>query len=236
VPVVLDELHDRALVDQRAADVVRLRPRRDQQERQPRPETALALLRRARRGLRHLAGLRAAHAGPGQRVERSLRLGEERAEDAVVPAVGVIPGDDDRRGLPRPQRLEVVDGVGQPGLLVQRIGVADVAVLVGGRLEIRNGGQPARVRGGPEVRGVVLVVRLVGVPDRRHGARRQVHRVGGGGEVLERLVVRDVRGYRRPRSCSAGSRSARWSAACHGRGHTRCRSRPRTSPRCRARW
>ena len=43
VPVVLDELQNRGLIGQRVVDVVRLRVGRDDQQRQPRAETAPAL-------------------------------------------------------------------------------------------------------------------------------------------------------------------------------------------------
>ena len=101
-------------------------------------------------------------------------------------------------------------------LLVERIRVARVSVLVGRRLEERHGGQVAGARRLPEPREVVEVLRLVGLADHGHRRRRQMQRVGGRGEVLERVVMRHV-----VRECAAG------------RSRDRRRPRGRTP---RARW
>jgi hypothetical protein len=53
----------------------------------------------------------------------------------VVPAVGVVIGDDDRRARPVRGLLQRVDLVDDELLLVDRVGVGGVAVLVAGRLE-----------------------------------------------------------------------------------------------------
>jgi hypothetical protein len=79
-------------------------------------------------------------------------------------------------------------------LLVERVGVARVPVLISWGLEEAHRGQMPGVCGSPEVREVVLVVRLIALADHGRRAGRQVFRVGGGPVVLERLVVRDVVG------------------------------------------
>ncbi len=177
--------------------------------------------------------LRTAGAGAGQGVERRLRRRGDRAEDVVVPAVGVVIGDDDGGGLPRRQRLQVVDRGGEEGLLVQWVGVTAVTVLEGRGLEERHLRQVAGVSGGPEVGGVVLVVGLV-LCDR---SSRPTWAAGASGWRSMRSTG-TARGagcsrspWRRRRSGDSARRSAPSSAACLGRARSRCRSRPRTSPR-----
>ena len=60
---------------------------------------------------RHLGQPTAVAALRGERVQRGLRLGDDRPEHVVVPAVGVVVRDDDRGGPPGGQRLQLVDGV-----------------------------------------------------------------------------------------------------------------------------
>jgi len=52
----------------------------------------------------------------------------------VVPAIGVVIGDDDGGLAPFRLLLEEVDQFDIAGLLVERIGIAGVTVLVGGIL------------------------------------------------------------------------------------------------------
>src|SRR6185503_6948872 len=110
----------------------------------------------------------------------------------VVPAVGVVIGDDDRGVLPLRKLLQVVDGVDDKPLLVNGIGIGCVAILVAGGLQETHAGQLARISGRPEGRQVVLVVGLVGGADHVRGRRGQVMRVRCRRVVLERLVVRNV--------------------------------------------
>ena len=109
----------------------------------------------------------------------------------------------------------------EPGLLVQRVGVACVTVLVGRGLEVRDRGQVARVGGGPEVGGVVLVVGLVAVADHAPptsaaGAsgwrsRRSTRTARGAGCSRSRLAAHVL--------VASASRSAPWSAGCAVSGH-----------------
>ena len=114
VPVVLDEVDDRGLVAQVVVDVVRLRPRRDDDQWQPRAEAAASLLARERRGL-HLGAAQAPTVGP-RRTTVFVRLSATEfdgmriaAVDVVVPAVGVVVVDDHRGARPVGRLLERVD-------------------------------------------------------------------------------------------------------------------------------
>src|SRR6266568_2922666 len=181
-PVVLDEPGDRGRVDQLAADVVRPGPGRDHQQRQPLAVTAPVGEAAKRHGRR----------GADRRVQRRVRAVHDHRGLVVVPAVGVVVGDHDRGGPPELGLLDLVDRVHQEVLLVQRVGVAGVAVLVLRRLQEADRRHVPGAERGVEVRQVVLVAGLVGVPDGGLGARRQVLGVSGRLVVLERLVVRRV--------------------------------------------
>ncbi len=61
----------------------------------------------------------------------------------VVPAVGVIVGDDDGGAGPEGRGFDGVDLVDDEGLLVERIGVAGVSILISRGLEEADGGQVA---------------------------------------------------------------------------------------------
>ena len=110
----------------------------------------------------------------------------------VVPAIGVVVGDDHRGVLPVRLLLQEVDDVDDEGLLVQRIGVAGVAVLVAGRLEEADGREIAGVDRIVEVMHVVLVVCAVTVAA---DLCAEVGRVCSGWRSRRstgRLVVRNV--------------------------------------------
>ena len=178
-PVVLDELHDRGLVGEVVADVVAPRVRRDDHQREARAVAAPVRVLPSATG-----------ACADRRVSGGVRAVDDRRHLVVIPAVGVVVGDDDRRGLPVLRLLDLVDRVDDEVLLVERVGVAGVGVLVLGRLEVAHRRHVAVLERGVEVRQVVLVVGLVGLADRRLRGRRQVLGVGRGLVVLERVVVR----------------------------------------------
>ncbi len=119
-------------------------------------------------------------------------LADDGRHDVVVPAVGVVVGEDDGHVLPLRQLLQAVEGLDQEALLAEGIGITGVAVLIRRRLEVADLRQVPGLRGQPEVAQVVLMIGLVVMPDHRHGGRRQVVRVGRGLVILEGLVVRDV--------------------------------------------
>ena len=181
-PVVLDELDHRGLVGHVVADVVVPGPRGDDDQRQPGTVTApvRGVADRDRGGRAH------------RRVGRGVRAVHPGRVLVVVPAVGVVIGDDDRGGLPVPGLLDLVDRVDDEVLLVDRIRVARVGVLVRSRLEVADGRHVAVLQRLVEVGQVVLVVGLIGAPDPGFRGRRQVLRVRGGLVVLERVVVRHV--------------------------------------------
>src|SRR6266700_1151877 len=112
----------------------------------------------------------------------------------VVPAVGVVVGDHDGGVSPELGVLDRVDGVDQEVLFVGGVGVARVPVLVGGGLQEADRRHAAAAQVLEEPVQVVLVFGPPIVPDLGDAGRGQVERVGGGGVVLERLVVRDVVG------------------------------------------
>ncbi len=147
----------------------------------------------------------AAQAGAGQSIGAGLRGVHDLAKLMIVPAVGIVVGDDDRGAGPVGALLQEVDGVDDERLLVERIGVAGVSVLVAGRLQEADGGKVARGDGVEEVVSIVLVVAGIALlADGGDGGGTRVLRVGRGGVVLERLVVRNVVGLVR-----AGDR-AKW--------------------------
>ena len=167
-----------------------------------------------------------------------IRLGIERRagrarEGMIVPAVGVIPGDDHGGVLPARLLLQEVDQRDGAGLLVQRIGVAGMAVLIGGQLDERHRREVAGLHRVVEVLQVILVVGRIGrlavglkrVADRRlERTRARVGRVGGRCVILEPVVMRDVVDdiSARPPS-NACCACSRW---CRSRSSFPGRSRP----------
>src|SRR6201996_2163283 len=211
-PVLLDELHHRGGVGQVVADVVVARGGGEHEPRQPLAEAAAVVVGADRD---RLAG---AERGVGRRVVGPV---DDRRHGAVVPAVRVVVGDDDRGRRPVLGLLDRVDRVDQEVLLVGRVGVAGVAVLVGGGLEVAHRGQlgaAGAVEGVTEVRHVVLVVGLVRVADLRQRTRRQVVRVRGGRVVLERVVVRHVVLHRDTRDVGVAGTADGQAAGGRGRG------------------
>ncbi len=83
----------------------------------------------------------------------------------IIPAVGVVVGDDDGGAGPELRLLDGVDGGDDEGLLVERIGVAWVSVLGSGGLEEADGRQVACSESSGEVLRVVLVVGRIGGAD-----------------------------------------------------------------------
>ena len=114
----------------------------------------------------------------------------------IVPAIRVVIEDDDGGRFPVRALFDLVDRVGDEFLLVERVGVAGVAVLIGRRLEEAHGREVAGLQGRPEVGHVVLVVgaAVIAGADGRDRTRANMLRIGRRGVVLERLVVRDVVG------------------------------------------
>ena len=123
------------------------------QQRQPRTESAAALLAcERRRRLRLRAALlrrrvrgvdRALHR-VGEVVGRRERAVGDAAVDVVVPAVGVVVADDHRGARPVGRLLQRVDLVDDELLLVGGVGIRCMAVLVAGRLQVGDRRQRRR--------------------------------------------------------------------------------------------
>ena len=112
----------------------------------------------------------------------------------IVPAVGVIVGDDDGGAGPEGRLLDCVDGVDDEGLLIERIGVRGVSVLVAGSLQEADCGQIACGQSIGEVMDIVLVFGGVRGSDRGDRGRPGVVGVDGAGIVLEWLMMSRVVG------------------------------------------
>jgi len=83
----------------------------------------------------------------------------------VVPAVGVVVGDDDGRARPIGRALERVEGARDEVLLVERVGVRRVGVLERRCLQERDLREVSVLEGRVEVLEVVLVVDVTVVDD-----------------------------------------------------------------------
>ena len=100
-PVVFDEADDRGLVGDGVVDVVLLRPGRDDQQRQTRTVAAAALdVGVPVTPARAVLALLPHWPGPVRASVGGLRPVDDGAHLVVVPAVGVVVGDDDGGGLP----------------------------------------------------------------------------------------------------------------------------------------
>src|SRR5438876_9524981 len=141
---------------------------------------------------------------------REVRVRRHRRRHVVPPAAGLIEGDENRGVLPVGAGLYPIDQVTDEGVIGHRTRVTGVAVRRRGRLYPGDSWQPgddaADRRSGEcviEDRKVALVaIGLREVHARVPGPR--MRRVGGRGEVLKRIVVRDVAGAGR-RDAGAGT-------------------------------
>src|SRR4029077_8317298 len=120
VPVVFNEAQDRGLIGDLVIHVVLPGIGRNDEQRRTWSVTAAAL-----GGGIHVG---AAEADARQRVVGDLRLVDERIHHVVVPAIGIVVGDDDRGVFPQRARLQGIDGAHHELLLVERIGVARVSI------------------------------------------------------------------------------------------------------------
>jgi hypothetical protein len=77
----------------------------------------------------------------------------------IVPAVGIVIGDHDHRMRPIVAALlQKVDHLNDEGLLVERIGVAGVAVLIGRSLQKAYCREVSGADGSKEIEDVVLMI------------------------------------------------------------------------------
>src|SRR6202043_367518 len=140
-PVVLDEAHDGSLRNALVADVVLLREGRDHDERDACAGTAASVYRLGVQAvwLRLSLNTRAALAGAVQLIgDGVIRRGRGPGVGVVVPAVRVVIGDDDGGVLPVGLLLQEVDQLNRSGLLIERIGIAGMAILVSRHLDVRD--------------------------------------------------------------------------------------------------
>src|SRR5215475_13828793 len=110
----------------------------------------------------------------------------------VVPAVGIVPGDNNCGVSPLRSLHEGIDYVHDENLFVDGVGVSGVAILIGAGLEIADCGQVAVLKSGKEIREVVLVICLVGLSNRANGTWPEMMRVGRVVKIHEWFVVRNV--------------------------------------------
>ena len=136
-PVVFDEAEDRGLIGHGVVDEVAAWPRGDHEQRQARTVAAASL--RVRGAPDCTPGSAAAPVAAGAGAVDDVGVGRGLVHDladlVIVPAVRVVVGNDDGGRFPIALLLQEVDDVDDERLLVERIGVAGVAVLKAGRLQ-----------------------------------------------------------------------------------------------------
>src|SRR5437868_12566674 len=103
---------------------------------------------------------------------------DDRRHHVVVPAVGIVIGDNYRRAVPKRRRLKRVNSVHEEGLLIERIRVHGMSVLVGRGFQETYGWQISRIQGFEKVGDVVLVISLIFLTDHVYGSSGQVVRIG----------------------------------------------------------
>jgi hypothetical protein len=84
----------------------------------------------------------------------------------VVPAIGVVIKDDNRRALPERRPLDCVDRIHQECLFVDRIRVAGMAILVRSGFQVADSWEIAGGKGREKIAEIVLVIRLIRLTDR----------------------------------------------------------------------
>src|SRR5690349_11292685 len=135
-PVVFDKAENRRLIGNAMVNVVLLCKGRNDEQGKTRAIATTAVLRRAA-GLRDCG--RAAIARAEELVIGNTRLPDERAELMVVPAVGIIVGDDDGCRIPVRALHDGVDGVHEEDLFIEGIGIRRMAILIGTGFEEGDG-------------------------------------------------------------------------------------------------
>src|ERR1700730_1626733 len=93
IPVIFNKLEDRALIRDRVVHVVLLRKRRDDQQWQPGTVTCSPLIT----GERRIGPRRTWASRP---LLLSLRMVHQRRHNVIVPTIGIVIRDNDRRVAP----------------------------------------------------------------------------------------------------------------------------------------
>src|ERR1043165_7617034 len=112
----------------------------------------------------------------------------------VIPAIGVVIGNDDGGMLPFRPLFEEINHLDDPFLLIERTGIAGMSILIAGGLDVADGGKVSSLDGVEEVVSVVLVV-CPAVVIAAHNLWRGwacVPEVCRRFVILKRLVVRNV--------------------------------------------
>ena len=184
-PIILDKPNDGRLIGHAVIDEVLPGIGRDHQQGQARPVTATSLgMRRANAS--QLRRYRAAKPGPGQAIRAGLRGVNDLAKLVIVPAVRIVVGDDHCRARPVGCLTQEVDGVHDPGLRIEGIGIAGMFVLIARRLQEADGGKVACRDGIEEVVGVILMVAGIALlPDGLDGRWAGMLKVLRGNIVLK---------------------------------------------------
>src|SRR5258708_22436842 len=109
----------------------------------------------------------------------------------IVPSVRIVIRNNDQRVVPLRTRLDEVDRVDDKGLLVERTGVARMAILEAIGLKKRYRRKIARAYRVEEVMQVILMIHTaIGLSDESNRARAQMRRVRGARVVLEPFMMR----------------------------------------------
>src|SRR5260370_32064505 len=191
-------MNDGGLINDAMIDVVLLGPGRNQQERDARSDSAAAVLnyRCSRYRLRSTAIARAEELVgiAGSRVGEigDVRLHVDGTHLVIVPAVGVVPSDEDSGLIPLFRFFERVNEIHQEELLVEGVRVTGVTVFKSGRLDETDGRQIVGVEGSRKRREIVLVIGLILAAYVGNRAGRQVIGVRGRLPILEKRMVREV--------------------------------------------
>src|SRR5258708_17405915 len=120
---------------------------------------------------------------------------DDRGHRMIIPAVRIIPGDDDDGTAPFWRLHDFVDRRDQELLFKQRIRITGMTILITRRFQEGNPGQPVGMQRVRKAGDIVLVVRLICLTDHKHRSRREVVWIGGFGIILEWVVGGGLSGF-----------------------------------------
>src|SRR5258707_15646249 len=104
---------------------------------------------------------------------------DDRGHRMIIPALRIIPADDDDGTSPFWRLHDFVDRRDQELLFKQRIRITGMTILISRRFQEGNGGQPVGVQRLRKAGDIVLVVRLICLTDLKRRSRREVVWIGG---------------------------------------------------------
>src|ERR1700722_6985429 len=109
--------------------------------------------------------------------------------DVVVPAVGIVVGEDDHGMVPLRALLDGIDHLDKECLLIKRIGETGVAVAISRGLKEADGGKVIDIERVEEIAQIILMIAaaVIGVSDNLGECRAGVKRVRSRGIELERI-------------------------------------------------